>query len=127
MKQDVLGIDEQLRKTFTGTVFAGLGGNFVRTGTEFMESLAGVGWVGAVGVGCVLYVARKPVLNTISSVSNILLPEISRKDETAYLELYSLAVEDGNISEKERTILHMQAPGLRINRKTHRTPRGLVP
>ena len=74
-----------------------------------MESLAGVGWVGAVGIGSVLYVARKPIFNTISSVSNILLPEVHTKDEAAYLELYSLAVEDGNISEKERTMLHMQA------------------
>lgn len=109
LKQDVLGIDEQLRKTFTGTVFAGLGAILFIAGTEIMESLAGVGWVGAVGIGSVLYVARKPIFNTISSVSNILLPEVHTKDEAAYLELYSLAVEDGNISEKERTMLHMQA------------------
>ena len=121
LKQDVLGIDEQLRKTFTGTIFAGLGAILFIAGTEIMESLAGVGWVGAVGMGSVLYLTRKPILNTISSVSNILLPEVHTKDEAAYLELYRLAVEDGNISEKERTMLDMQARvyGLTDKRTEH--------
>ena len=121
LKQDVLGIDEQLRKTFTGTIFAGLGAILFIAGTEIMESVAGVGWVGAVGMGSVLYLTRKPILNTISSVSNILLPEVHTKDEAAYLELYRLAVEDGNISEKERTMLDMQARvyGLTEKRTEH--------
>ena len=121
LKQDVLGIDEQLRKTFTGTIFAGLGAILFIAGTEIMESVAGVGWVGAVGMGSVLYLTRKPILNTISSVSNILLPEVHTKDEAAYLELYRLAVEDGNISEKERTMLDMQARvyGLTDKRTEH--------
>ncbi len=121
LKQDVLGIDEQLRKTFTGTIFAGFGAILFIAGTEIMESIAGVGWVGAVGMGSVLYVARKPILGAISSVSNILLPEVHTKDEAAYLELYRLAIEDGNISEKERTMLDMQARvyGLTDSRVEH--------
>ena len=121
LKQDVLGIDEQLRKTFTGTIFAGFGAILFIAGTEIMESLAGVGWVGAVGMGSVLYVARKPILGAISSVSSILLPEVHTKDEAAYLELYRLAIEDGNISEKERTMLDMQARvyGLTDSRVEH--------
>ena len=109
LKQDVLGIDEQLRKTFTGTIFAGLGAILFITGTEIMESIAGVGWVGAVGMGSVLYVTRKPILTTISSVSNRLLPEAHTKEEQAYLELYKFAMQDGFITEKERAMLVMQA------------------
>lgn len=109
LKQDVLGIDEQLRRTFTGTIYASFGALLFITGTEVMENVAGVGWVGAVGIGAVLVATRKPILTSISSISNRLLPEVHTRDETAYIELYRLAVEDGNISEKERTMLNMQA------------------
>ena len=62
-----------------------------------------------------------PILGAISSVSSILLPEVHTKDEAAYLELYRLAIEDGNISEKERTMLDMQARvyGLTDSRVKH--------
>mgnify|MGYP003330765409 FL=1 len=121
LKQDVLGIDEQLRRTFTGTIFAAVGAVSFIAGTEIMENLIGVGWVGAVLMGSVLISTRKPILASISSVSNLLLPEVHTKDEDAYLELYKLAVEDGNISEKERTMLNMQATayGLSTKRTSH--------
>jgi hypothetical protein len=121
LKQDVLGIDEQLRRTFTGTIFAAIGAVAFIAGTELMENIIGVGWVGAVLMGSVLITTRKPLLASISSVSNLLLPEVHTKDEDAYLELYKLAVEDGNISEKERTMLNLQAQsyGLSIKRITH--------
>ena len=121
LKQDVLGIDEQLRKTFTGTIFAAVGAVSFIAGTEIMENLIGVGWVGAVLMGSVLISTRKPILASISSVSNLLLPEVHTKDEDAYLELYKLAVEDGNVSEKERTMLNLQATayGLSTKRTSH--------
>ena len=121
LKQDVLGIDEQLRRTFTGTIFAAIGAVAFIAGTELMENIIGVGWVGAVLMGSVLFITRKPVFASISSVSNLLLPEVHTKYEDAYLELYKLAVEDGNISEKERTMLNLQAQtyGLSIKRTSH--------
>ena len=52
---------------------------------------------------------------------NRLLPEVHTKDETAYLELYKLAIEDGKITQKERTMLMMQAKvyGLQDKRVEH--------
>ena len=117
LKQDVLGIDEQLRKTFTGTIFAGIGAISFIAGTEIMESVAGVGWLGAVIMGSALIVARKPLITSIQSVSNLLLPEVHTKDESAYLELYKLAIKDGNISEKERTMLKLQAQTYGLSEK----------
>ena len=108
LKQDVLGIDEQLRKTFTGTMFAGIGAISFIAGTEIMETVAGVGWVGAVFIGSALIIARKPLISSIQSVSNLLLPEVHTKVEMSYLELYKLAAEDGNISKKERKMLDTQ-------------------
>ena len=121
LKQDVLGIDEQLRRTFTGTIFASLGAFLFIAGTEVMESATGVGWVGAVGMGTILVATRKPILSSISAISNRLLPEVHTKDETAYLELYKLAIEDGKITQKERTMLMMQAKvyGLQDKRVEH--------
>ena len=84
-----------------------------------MENIIGVGWVGAVMMGSVLIATRKPVLASISSVSNLLLPEVHTKDEDGYLELYKLAVEDGNISEKERTMLTLQAQTYGRFEQTH--------
>lgn len=121
LKQDVLGIDEQLRRTFTGTIFAAVGAVSFIAGTEIMENLIGVGWVGAVLMGSVLILTRKSVLASISSVSNLLLPEVHTKEEDAYLELYKLAVEDGYVSDKERTMLNLQATtyGLSSKRISH--------
>ena len=82
-----------------------------------MESVAGVGWVGAVIMGSALIVARKPLITSIQSVSNLLLPEVHTKDESAYLELYKLAIKDGNISEKERTMLKLQAQTYGLSEK----------
>ena len=117
LKQDVLGIDEQLRKTFTGTIFAGIGAISFIAGTEIMENLAGVGWIGAVLMGTVLIAARDPIIGTISMVSNRLLPEVHTKDENAYLELYKLAMQDGNVTEKERTMLNLQAQSYGLSSK----------
>ena len=117
LKQDVLGIDEQLRRTLTGTIFAAIGAIAFIASTELMENIIGVGWVGAVMMGSVLIATRKPVLASISSVSNLLLPEVHTKDEDGYLELYKLAVEDGNISEKERTMLTLQAQTYGLSNK----------
>ena len=50
-------------------------------------------------------------------MSNLLLPEVHTKDEDGYLELYKLAVEDGNISEKERTMLTLQAQTYGLSNK----------
>jgi len=68
-------------------------------------------------MGSVLITTRKPILASIFSVSNLLLPEVHTKDEDGYLELYKLAVEDGNISEKERTMLALQAQNYGLSKK----------
>ena len=121
LKKDVLGIDEQLRKTLTGTIFAGIGAVAFIAGTELMENLAGVGWLGAVVIGIGLITSRKTINAILSSVATKILPEVHTKDETTYLELYGLATEDGKINQKERNMLDAQAKsyGLTQERVKH--------
>ena len=117
LKQDVLGIDEQLRKTVTGTIFAGVGAIAFIAGTEIMENLAGVGWIGAVFIGTILIATRDPIIGAISLVSNRLLPEVHTREESIYLDVYKIAQRDRNISEKERNMLNSLATTYGLSNK----------
>ena len=109
IKNDMFGIDESLRKTFTATIFAGLGAILFLVSTELMENFFDQGWIGGVIIGLPLIILRKPIISTLGSFSSKLLPESHTKPELGYLEMYSLATKDGEITANERSMLDLQA------------------
>ena len=109
IKNDMFGIDEQLRKTFTTTIFAGAGAILFLVSTELMESLFDQGWIGGVFIGLLLISMRKPIISVLGSVSSRLIPESHTKEELGYLEMYYLAKKDKIITPKERSMLNLQA------------------
>ena len=115
MKHEVLGIDEKLRKTFTTALFAGLGAILFLVGTELMENAAGVGWLGGVMIGIPFIVLRKPIFNMFSKISISVMPEAHTKNEEAYLEAFSIAMDDGIVTNDERKMLNLQAKTLGLD------------
>mgnify|MGYP003321529784 CR=1 FL=1 len=62
LKNEILGIDETLRKTFSTAIFATLGGFSLLIASELVEDLlGGGGLIGAVVVGFPLVLLRKPI------------------------------------------------------------------
>lgn len=121
IKNDMFGIDEQLRKTFTTTIFAGSGAILFLVSTELMESVFNQGWIGGVFIGLTFLIMRKPIIATLGNVSSKLIPESHTKEELGYLEMYYLAKKDGNITDSERSMLDLQARayGLSEERKAY--------
>ena len=121
IKNDMFGIDEQLRRTFTTTVFAGSGAVLFLVSTELMESVFDQGWIGGVFIGIALLMMRKPIISTLGLMSSRLIPESHTKEELGYLEMYYLAKKDQRITEKERSMLDLQAKayGLTEERKQY--------
>lgn len=121
IKNDMFGIDEQLRKTFTTTIFAGSGAILFLVSTELMESLFDQGWIGGVFIGLLLISLRKPIISTLGSVSSRLIPESHTKEELGYLEMYYLAKKDKIITPNERSMLNLQAKayGITEERKAY--------
>ena len=115
MKHEVLGIDERLRKTFSGALFAGLGTIAFLIATELMESVAGMGWIGGVLIGMTILFLRKPIFATFSRISFSIMPESHTKSEQTYLEVFAFAMEDGIITQEERKMLQIQARTLGLN------------
>ena len=115
MKHEVLGIDERLRKTFSGALFAGLGTVAFLIATELMESVAGMGWIGGVLIGITIIFLRKPIFATFSKISFSIMPEAHTKTGQIYLEAFSIAMEDGIVTEEERKMLQIQARSLGLN------------
>jgi hypothetical protein len=121
IKNDMFGIDEQLRKTFTTTIFAGSGAVLFLVSTELMESVFDQGWIGGVFIGMALLIMRKPIIATLGNVSTKLIPESHTKEELGYLEMYYLAKKDQKITDNERSMLDLQARayGLTEERKLY--------
>ena len=84
IKNDMFGIDEQLRKTFTTTIFAGSGAILFLVSTELMESVFNQGWIGGVFIGLTFLIMRKPIIATLGNVSSKLIPESHTKEELGY-------------------------------------------
>ena len=121
LKNEILGIDERLRKTFSTAVFAGTGGILFLIASEVMESMIGIGWIGGVLIGLPIIMLRKPILSGINRFSNIIMPESLTSGEKNYLEAYALAREDDTITDRERQLLELQAKtlGLEPSRVLH--------
>ena len=115
LKNEILGIDERLRKTFSTAVFASTGGILFLVASEIMESMIGIGWVGGVLIGLPLIVLRKPIFSFINGFSNVIMPESFTSEEQKYLEVYEMAMDDSIITTKERRMLDFQAKSLNLN------------
>ena len=109
VKNEMFGIDEQLRRTFTTTIFAGSGAVLFLISTELMETVFDQGWLGGVMIGATFLLLRRPILSTLGGVSSRLIPESHTREELGYLEMYYLAKKDENITENERSMLDLQA------------------
>ena len=108
-KNEVFGIDEKLRKGFTTAVFTGSFAFLFLFATEGMEAVFDKGWVGGILIGLPLIVLRKPILISLERVSKLIMPESFTKDELGYIALYNAAMVDGVLTEKERSMLDIQA------------------
>jgi hypothetical protein len=115
LKNEVLGIDERLRKTFSAAIFATMGAILLLVATEIMESLTGFGSLGGIIIGLPLIVLRKPIFATINGFSSRLMPESFTKNEESYLEAYSAVMDDFTVTEGERKLLELTAKNLGLN------------
>lgn len=109
VKNEVFGIDEKLRKGFTTAVFTGMFALLFLVATEAMETLFDRGWVGGVLIGMPFIVLRKPIITTLSKFSMLIMPESLTPQEITYIELYKAAISDGVVTEKEKSMLQIQA------------------
>lgn len=105
LKDSVFGIDQDLRRTFRNALFTGIGAFLFILASEVMENLLGFGLAGGVIVGVGLLVIRKPILGLIDGFSNQLIPTEFTYEETEYLKAYSKTISDGEISDRERSLL----------------------
>ena len=105
LKDSVFGIDQDLRRTFRNAMFTGFGAFLFILTSEIMENLLGFGLAGGVIIGVGFLAVRKPVLGLIDSVSGQIIPTDYTFEETKYLKAYSDIIIDGEISERERTLL----------------------
>ena len=116
LKNDVLGIDEKLRKTFSTAIFATIGAIAFLVASELVENLVGgSGWIGGVLIGAPLIVLRKPIFSVINGFSSRLMPESFTNAERTYLEAYALAMEDLVVTKEERKFLQLQAKTLGLD------------
>lgn len=116
LKNDVLGIDEKLRKTFSTAIFATLGAIVFLVASEIVENLiGGSGWIGGVLIGAPLIVLRKPVFGMINGFSSRLMPESFTAGERSYLEAYSTVMDDFEVTEGERRLLVLTANNLGLS------------
>ena len=104
-KDTVLGIDNRLRKTFTNTIFTGVGAIAFIAASEIMENLLGFGLLGGVVLGVGLFVARKPVIGILDGMSHSLIPSEFSEQEEEYMKLYRESISDGEITANERILL----------------------
>ena len=77
--------------------------------TEAMEVVFDKGWLGGILIGLPFILFRKPILVYLSKVSTIIMPESFTSDEITYMELYKAAISDGLITDKEKSMLKIQA------------------
>ena len=105
LKDTVFGIDSNLRKTFTNTIFTGIGAMSFLIVSEAMENVVGYGMLGGVLIGGVFIVSRRPILTFIDGISGKLIPSEYSESELKYLEAFKEAIEDNTINSRERKLL----------------------
>ena len=116
LRNDILGIDEQLRRSMSWGVFVFSGAICILVVAELLEGIIPYGGVAsALVVGVPLTVMRKPIYNSINHLAIILMPEAFTKAEQSYLEAYSAVMDDGILTENERKLLVLQAKNLDLD------------
>ena len=116
LKNDILGIDEQLRRSMSWGAFLFFGAVAILIVAELLEGVIPYGGVtSALVVGVPLTVMRKPIYNTISLIVVVLMPEAFTKDELSYIEAFSMVMDDGILTENERKLLTLQAKNLGLD------------
>ncbi len=116
LKDDILGIDEQLRRSMSWGVFLFIGAIGILIVAELLEGVIPYGGVAsALVVGVPLTVMRKPIYSTINTIVIILLPQAFTKNEQSYLEAYAMVMDDGILTENEQKLLELQAKNLGLN------------
>ena len=116
LKDDILGIDEHLRRSMSWGVFVFTGAVVILIVAELLEGVIPYGGVAsALVVGVPLTVMRKPIYNTINAIVIVLMPEAFTKEELRYIEAYSMVMDDGVVTENERKLLVLQAKNLELD------------
>ena len=105
LKDTVFGIDSNLRKTFTNTMFTGIGAISVVFVSEAMENVVGYGMLGGVVIGATIIFARRPIIAIIDGISSRLIPEEYSVGELKYLEAYAETIQDLVLTEREKSLL----------------------
>ena len=105
LKDTVFGIDSNLRKTFTNTLFTGFGAISFVVVSEAMENIVGYGMLGGVAIGASIIFARRPIISLIDGISSTLIPEEYSSGELKYLEAYGDAIQDLVLTDRERSLL----------------------
>ena len=117
LKNEILGIDEQLRATFTAAMFAGVGAIALLVASEAMEGLiGGGGLIGGLVIGVPLIILRRPIFSLLSKLSTLLMPESFTAAEKDYLAAYEVAIANGLVSVEERKLLSLQAKALGLGK-----------
>ncbi len=116
LKNDILGIDEQLRRSMSWGAFLFFGAVAILIVAELLEGVIPYGGItSALVVGVPLTVMRKPIYNTINLIVVVLMPEAFTKDELSYIEAFSTVMDDGILTENERKLLTLQAKNLGLD------------
>ena len=116
LKNDILGIDEKLRRSMSWGTFVFIGAVSILVVAELLEGVIPYGGVAsALVVGVPLTVMRKPIYSTINTIVVILMPHTFTKDEQSYLEAYAMVMDDGILTENEQKLLKLQAKNLGLN------------
>ena len=105
LKDTVFGIDSNLRKTFTNTMFTGIGAISIVFVSEAMENVVGYGMLGGVVIGATIIFARRPIIAIIDGISSRLIPEEYSTGELKYLEAYAETIQDLVLTEREKSLL----------------------
>ena len=115
LKDTIFGIDSNLRKTFTNTLFTGIGAISFVIVSEAMENVVGYGMLGGVAIGATIIFARHPIIGLIDGISSRLIPEEYSPGELKYLEAYADAIQDLLLTEREKSLLANLAIAYEIN------------
>ena len=77
------------------------------------------GWLGGIIIGLPLIVLRNPILLSLSKLAKLIMPQSFTQNELIYIETCKTAMSDGIITEKEQSMLDIQANsyGLTVSRR----------
>ena len=107
VKNEVFGIDEKLRKGFTTAVFTGAFALLFLVATRPWKRCL-LGRIGGILIG-LPFIVLEDIITSLSKFSNMIMPESFTSQEITYIELYKAAISDGVVTEKERSMLQIQA------------------